>query len=187
MVHKILLILLFNIIFTISSFGQNSVMDFYEADVAVLRMDFEPDYIPNPIIKVKDVQNGYISYDLQDFGIMGFKEMAYFISDNDKKFVAVATFSCGPACSISDFKILELQNGELVDKTEIYLPTKLLNQLNEATFPYIDKEPWIKVPQQGLNIEFGYAEGPVTDDSEVIFVCALQFNVADGTFTFVEK
>lgn len=168
---------------TISGFAQNSVKDFFEADIVTIKK-------VNPkaeaIISAEDLGNGFMSYGVP-LVLTGFKEMAYFISNNGKKFVAVATFGCGPACATTDFSFFELQNGTLVDKTDSYFTSTLQNKVNVALSPYADKGFWVKVPQQGLNIQFGYPEGPAMDDSVVNFVCELQFNVADGTFTFVEK
>jgi len=178
---------------TLFSFGQNSVMDFYEAEVKALKNEYESDYgsplpagIEKEIIKVKDVQNGYVSYGFQGFWTMGYKEMAYFISNGGKKFVAVATFGCGPACNTSEFKFYELQNGKLVDKTTTYYPSQLKMQV-ENLLPNPDFF-WVKVPRYGTNIQIGYPNPDATfDESEVIFVCELQFNIADGIFTFVAK
>lgn len=185
---KIFFATVFILSIALTSFAQNSVMDFYKADIEAIKasgMGF-----PNgeAEIQKKDISNGYIAYSLNKLGMMGFKQMAYFISNNGKKFAVVATFGCGPACSIDDFNFYELKNAKLVDKTAIYYPTSLKTQVDNAMKPYLEKGSyWIKVPQHGTTIQFGYVEGFAVDDTRLVVVCELQYNVNNGTFKFLKK
>jgi len=196
---KIILTTIITVCTVAFSFGQTSVKDFYEADLKAMRKQHKADFgseLPKEatkdIIKVEDLQNGYISYSLMPLGVTGYKEMAYYTSNNGKKFVAIASFACGPVCGLWDLLFFEMQDGELVDKTSTYFPTSLRNQVEEVWKDYKNKEGksiWIKVPQYGTSIKIGYFNGYTMDFEPEHFnlLAELEYNVATGTFTFVKK
>jgi hypothetical protein len=69
----------------------------------------------------KDEANGYLKF--KEKGEMGYKEMGYF-TYKDVHFIAVASFGCGPACTMYKFEFFELRGGKLVDKTQQYYDKK---------------------------------------------------------------
>lgn len=185
---KVILTTIFAVCITVLSFGQNSVMDFYKADIEAIKSPGRSNPNGEAIIQKKDIANGFISYGLQRFGMMGFKDMAYFISNNGKKFAVVASFGCGPGCATQSFNFYELQNGKLVDETASYYPSSLKNQVEDALRPHLQNGGlWVKIPQHGTTIQFGYQDGPALEDTNFVAVCELQYNVNNGTFKFAKK
>ena len=65
----------------------------------------------------KDEANGYLQF--KEKVEMGYKEMGYF-TYKDVHFIAVASFGCGPVCTMYKFEFFELRGGKLVDKTKQY-------------------------------------------------------------------
>lgn len=172
------LIMILLVIITTFSYSQNSVMDFYRADTKSLNQS-------DKVILKKDIRNGFISY--KSKFSMGYKEMGFFISNNGKKFVAIATFACGPGCKTESLRFYELKQGKLVDKTATYYPVALQEQVRKAYGNHHQKGPWIVVPRYGTSIKIGYRVGTDPTNLKAKFIGELAFNVANGTFRFVRK
>lgn len=65
----------------------------------------------------KDEANGYLKF--KEKGEMGYKTIGYFAYE-DIHFIAIASFGCGPVCTMYKFEFFELRGGNLVDKTKQY-------------------------------------------------------------------
>jgi hypothetical protein len=68
-------------------------------------------------ITEKDEANGYLKF--KGKTETGYTEMGYF-TYKDVHFIALASFGCGPVCTMSKFEFFELRGGKLVDKTKQY-------------------------------------------------------------------
>lgn len=167
------------------AFAQNSVLDFYQADMESIKKT-------NPKAEITleevDVNNGFVSYRIKEHSYNNLKNIAYFISNNGKKFIAMASITCDVECIITNFRFYELENEELIDKTFDYFPQEMNVKLDEAINEKIPKNQnlWIKVPKEGTVIQFGYFKIPSKRVDNFIVVCELHFNVENGTFSFVE-
>jgi hypothetical protein len=188
-------------LWAVSALAQTSVMDFYNADIKALSESINESMDKDFPIKKKDVANGFVSYYMPNMGVpQAWKEMAYYTSKNGKKFVATVIFQCVQMCgSISPIPAFcELQNGKLVDKTEQYLPTHVVKQIEKTILEKmstvirkVGKEgvnfvTWVKLPQIGTTIQIGVQESN-NEQAESYLACELTYNEENGTFTFVKK
>jgi hypothetical protein len=202
---KTLFSLFFVCLWAINASAQTSVMDFYNAKVkAMSTADINGGSFTLNITK-KDVANGYLAYDYSPaLGYMAGvtkspEEMAYFTSKNGKKFVAVASVICvdGIPCYARMPKFFTLENGGLVDKTDIYLPANIEEQIEQAVLEKTGKMQmalgtavklpmWVRLPKTGTTIQIGVQE---FGDEKYKFhlACELTYNETNGTFTFVKK
>ncbi len=201
---KILFLSLMCFLATIAT-AQTSVMDFYNAKVKAMSMaDMGGGSFKLNITK-KDVANGYLAYNYSPalgymIGVVNSpEEMAYFTAQNGEKFVAIASFVCmdGEACRALMPKFFTLENGELVDKTDKYLPANVVEQIEQAVLEKTGKMQialgtavklpmWVKLPQIGTTIQIGVQE---FGDEQFKFypACELTYNETNGTFAFVKK
>lgn len=194
-----ILTLAFIVFFAQLSFGQTSIQDFYKAEIEVRKQRHEinsgqafPKGNDKDIIKVLDVANDYISYDLEKFGTTGYVEMTRYTSENGKDFVAMVSIACAPLCGLWDLNFFELENGQLINKTETYLSKSLRKQVVEMVELYKNqrnKVVWMKIPQNGRNIKIGYFNQGTMEFIKEDFklVAELAYNKTTGTFAFVEK
>lgn len=178
--RKTITILFWIIATTSSTFAQSSVMDFYEADVRAMKSDN-----PNAIITIEkqDVYNGFVSYTIKGPYRTIHKQMAYFIANNGKRFVAMVTSNI-EELSATDFRFYGLENNLLVPKE---YPCDIV-QVDDALAGRIPKSKsiWIKLPQYGTNIQFGEMQGPLGKDEKYSPICELQFDTDKGTFKLVK-
>lgn len=180
--------------------AQTSVMDYYRARVKSHREAMKKAGVDltgaQDIIKTQDVKNGFIAYDL--LAVEGYEEMAYFIPANAPKFVAIVGFGCGPLCESGLPAFYELQNSQLTDKTERFMPAAMRKQIEKGMenaqkkIRITDKEAglsqWVKVPQKGTTIQIGFMEQGGENDTQIFhLVYEMNYNKNGGTFTLVEK
>ncbi|GAB4193442.1 MAG: hypothetical protein OHK0057_02310 [Thermoflexibacter sp.] len=174
----------------------NARMKAYKAELRKSKITDETPFQNNKNITVKDIKNGFLRYDLPY--AEGFEEMAYYIPAQGTKFAAVASFACGPACETDLPTFYELENGNLVDKTEKYLPKATREEIKaaltkaESKIVLSDKDAslgmWVKVPQQGTTILIGFKEDAgVSEDGKFHIVYELVYTRANGTFKAVRK
>ena len=109
----------------------------------------------------KDEANGYLKF--KEKGEMGYKEMGYF-TYKDVHFIAVASFGCGPACTMSKFEFFELRGGKLVDKTQQYYTVSTRNMVENMRNTFeksrqvflqdenIKLDLKIQIPKEGTDI-----------------------------------
>ncbi|SFE41944.1 hypothetical protein [Thermoflexibacter ruber] len=199
--------IIFSLFFTLfvftSSVAQTSVMDFFNARMKAYKAELrkgkitdETPFQNNKNITVKDIKNGFLRYDLPY--AEGFEEMAYYIPTQGNKFAVIASFACGPACETDLPTFYELENGNLVDKTDKYLPKATREEIKEALtkaeskIVLSDKDAslgmWVKVPQQGTTIFIGFKEDAgISEDGKFHQIYELVYTRANGTFKAVRK
>jgi len=172
--------------------AQKSVMDFYVAktiDVATNNAEFRL------LIKNQDIPNGFLacSYDPPMGYMIGVVEnpleMAYFIANNGKKFIASVDYS-KLAVGENKFRwscqgiVLEqLEQGKLKvfkDKVLDKAQQDLMNKVPEG------RNFWAKVPQKGTVILLGHID-PAKGESSFVVSRELHFNLQDGSFREVKK
>ena len=168
--------------------AQNSVLDFYEADIKSTKLD---GHVPKVLIK--DLNNGFIRYNLGDFT----HDLAYFIANNGKKILAKLSYNCVRGCKDIVLKFYEMQNAQLIDKTETYFPKntqkEIFDYLNESImnvqafrsqkynmFPV--PIAWIKLPQYGTSIKFGLFDKDMGTAERFDSHYELKFNLTNGNF-----
>lgn len=195
--------LFFSLSALITSFAQTSVMDFFNARMKAYKTELrksnitdETPFQNNKNITVKDVKNGFLRYNLPY--AEGFEEMAYYIPTQGNRFTVVASFACGPGCETDLPTFYELENGNLVDKTDKYLPKATREEIKaaltkaESKIVLSDKDAplgmWVKVPQQGTTILIGFKEDAgITEDGKFHVIYELVYTRANGTFKAVKK
>lgn len=163
-----------------NSFAQSSVIDFYNAELKELNT-----YKATAKIKKQDVPNGFVSYMVHKAdGELIYKEMAYFIAQNGKEFVAIVTANITQRYT-TDFRFYELQNGTL--SAAVHCSLEVLNQVQEVLNKKINKKNvWIKLPQLGTTIQFGELLSEV-EMYDFVAICEIKFDSKDGTFHLVQK
>lgn len=180
---NIILTFLFTGCTILLSFAQSSILDFYEADVqSIIKR--------NPNAKVtlleKDIANGFMTYKVEEHDRSNLKHMAYFIANNGSKFVAIVSADCQQECIVTDFRFYKLENNQLVTGVEpepypIDLSAKVTDAISEKLE---DNTLWIKLPQYGTTIQFGYYKIPSKRMDNFIVICELLFDVEAGIFSF---
>ncbi|NJO02067.1 MAG: hypothetical protein HC880_10560 [Bacteroidia bacterium] len=201
---KILVFLLAILSLTHTASAQSSVMDFYHAKVKEVNATKVSEEQPDFVLKIikQDVKNGYLAYTYQPalghmIGVVESpEEMAYFIANNGKKFVAVAPTAKLMVASKKHRwsgelpRFYELAAGNLIDKTDQYLPADLRTMVESAlqakSKTTKEAATWVKLPQYGTAITVGVISAKVGAESFVP-VGELVFNIADGTFKFAKK
>ncbi len=198
-------IILISIFFYFNAlYSQNSIIDFFIPHVKSFQKSLENN--SKPVFKIKDTENGFYSYDLNSFGITGFEEMAYYISQKGNKFVAITSFGCGPLCGCDFPKFFELNGDILVDKTQKYFPSTLKSQIvkkleaqksiilksileqiyketgTELTENDIPLAFWVKLPQKGTTIKFGFMEG-AEENGKFYSIVELKYDSVSGLFS----
>ena len=172
--------------------AQRSVMDFYVAktiDLATNNAEFKL------LIKKQDIPNGFLacSYDPPMGYMIGVVEnpleMAYFIANNGKKFIASVDYSKLAAgenkyiWSCQGIVLEQLEQGKLqVFKDKV---------LEKAQQELMKKVPdgrsfWAKVPQKGTVILLGHID-PAKGVSSFVVSRELHFNLQNGSFKEVKK
>lgn len=199
MMTKNLLTLLI-ISFSFVAQAQTSVMDYYRARIKSHREAMKKAGVDltgaQDIIRTQDIKNGFIAYDL--LAVEGYEEMAYFIPVNAPKFVAVVSFGCVPLCESGLPDFYELQNNQLTDRTERFMPAAMREQIEKGmesarkkiriTDKGADLSKWVKVPQKGTTIQIGFMEQGGENDTQIFhLVYEMTYNKNGGTFTLVEK
>jgi hypothetical protein len=178
------------------AFGQNSIMDFYNAKTKEMGNAGMMGNGPFKLtITKKDVKNGFLAYNYSP--AMGYmigvtespEEMAYFVSKNGKKLVATSTLSklahldSSVSWSGQLPKFYELEKGVLVDKTELYLPPnsslKIYQELS------LEGNIYTKLPQTGTTIQIGIIDYKL-GISSFKAVYQLVFDVNSGSFKVVK-
>lgn len=200
---KVILTTILAVCITALSFGQSSVMDFYNAKIQSLKEEAKIDPRASFELKIikKNVQNGYLKYDYNPAqgylaGVVSSpEEMVYFTSKNGKKFIATAlTMKLNKDgkgnTDLLNFHFYEFADGKLVDKTKQYFTSSLKEQV-EATVKKKrtqmgNASMYIALPEFGTTIKIGLWLAHQGGMAKVD-ICELQYNVNNGTFTFVAK
>jgi hypothetical protein len=145
----------------------------------------------------KDEANGYLKF--KEKGEMGYKEMGYF-TYKDVHFIALASFGCGPACTMYKFEFFELRGGKLVDKTQQYYDKKegiamstkdfveshrvLFEQNQQATInPEVKLDLEMEIPKKGIEIKV-YGTPAKIGIGKREFLGSLKYLENEKTFQF---
>ncbi|MCU0438042.1 MAG: hypothetical protein MUC49_08990 [Raineya sp.] len=172
-------------------FGQNSVMDFYNAKVKDMAKADGGSFKLK--LTKQDAKNGFLAYNYSPalgymIGVLDSpEEMAYFVAKNGKKFVVTSTlskqnFDGSVSWSGELPKFYELEKGVLVDKSSFYFPTssQILEELSLE-----GKSIYTKVPQIGTTIQIGTIDRKVGVSSFKV-VYQLVFDTNSGSFKVVK-